>query len=241
MKTSPWKPNVRIALWLAPIVAAGCMGTPATSTAPAPGTAPQTGGGGGTVITPDLPLAALAPTAMPAPQTATPGQQLQKEVTLRVDPETGTISAAGSYAALAVIQTQLAIDFDAVNLSQTGDTTTFMLDLRNHGSAVVDLQLGFGGDKQPTSPTGKVAMGAMPAGAEAQQQLTFNNPGGKAFNVTVTLWATLEASGDVSTTGATPVPTATPVATPTPAPGGGGSGGGGTTSTPTPTPAPTAT
>lgn len=223
MSTSPRTHVVRAAWILGPALVAGCMGSPATT--PAPDANAQLGGGGGGASTPQA-SAAAAPGVRADGQ---PGQQIQQDVTLRVDPATGTISAVGSRETLAVIQTRLALDFDAVSLAQQGDHTNFVLVVRNHGSAVVDLALRFASAKALVSPTSPTQVGALDAGAETQQPVSFNNPGGGAFDVTVSVSATLRAQGTVADAGSTG-PAALILPSPAPTPGSvtaGGSGGGG--------------
>lgn len=206
--------QVRIAMLLGAILAAGCSTAPTLTGA--------AGGGGGQ---------SQAVVQAPAAQ----GNQLERQLTLHVDPAAGTISAVDDRGLQAVIESDLAIDFEAVNLAQSGDTTNMVLVAHNHGSNVSDLAMSFGGQRSVTSPTGRVDLGAVPTGSDVQQSVSFSNPGGGAFNVSVSIWATLDASGVISSngSGASVSPTLAPTATPTPvatvAP------------TATPTPAPTAT
>jgi hypothetical protein len=233
MKTTSRKFNARVALLLGPLVAAGCMSIPATNAPPTTGN--PAGGGGGTLAGSTLDQAA-GPHA--EGQTT---QQLKQDITLHIDPTTGTISPVGSRATLAVIASQLALDFDAVNLIQNGANTNFVLAIKNRGSAVVDLSMAFGGDRQIISPTNRVSLGGLAGGSDAQQAVSCANPTGGAFNLTVSLWAQLQAAGDVSTTGSTPAPSQTPLGTPIPAPSATPASTGGATPTPVPTANATAT
>ena len=186
--------------------------------------------------------AAQGPAAAPA--AAQPARTVEREVTLRVDPAAGTIAADASPRLLAVIEADLALDFDVANLQHAGGQTSFLLVARNRGSGVTGLGFRTTGERTMTAPPQPVSLGDLGPGAEATQTLTFDNASGAAFNVTLWLSGTLVAKGGARTDGApasvapsaapsaapTATPTAAPTATPTPAPS--------TSAAPTPTVAP---
>lgn len=124
----------------------------------------------------------------PAPETA------RHDVVLRIDPAAGPDRRVA-----ATLESRLALTLDAAGVRQEGDVTHFDLVVRNDGSAVSDLNVRLASDRPVVSPTGALAFGALAPGAEARQAVRYSNPGGAAFSVTVSLWATLTPSGTVRT------------------------------------------
>lgn len=180
-----------------------------------------------------VPLVAWGCMSESPPQAPLPGesQAFERHVTLEVDPASGEIRSQTPRTVLATIESQLALAFDAVNLAQEGDNTTFVLSVRNQGSSVGSLRLQVDSQRPMVAPGNPIELGAVPATGESTTKLTFANADRVAFQVTVRLWATLKATGGLASGGqaGSPAPTAAPTATPTAAP------------TSTPTAAPTAT
>lgn len=180
-------------------------------------------------------LAAGCVGSLPGTQNAAPSSQqlyqLERQVTLQIDPTTGQVTAPRGV--LATIESQLNLDFDAVNLTQANGNTSFNLTVANKGSALSNLQLRLSSANTLVSPSNPIDLGAVAAGGQTSTPITYGNASGQAFTVTIYLWATMTASGSQDTGASTAwspaSPTPTPTATPT------------STATATPTPAPTAT
>ena len=235
-----------------PVVLASCTGsTPPAVEAPAvgapPAGTPMAEAPGAEAPRLDAPRAE-APADAPG---AVDARQVEREVTLHVDPAAGTIAAAASSRLLAVIEADLALDFDLANLRHAEGRTSFLLVARNRGSGVTGLSFRTTGERAMTSPAQPVVLGDLGPGSEATQTLTFDNASGGAFTITLWLSGTLVARGAVGTDGApassapTPAPTAAPTAaptqTPTQAPTASPTASPTPAPTATPTPAPTAT
>ncbi len=241
-----------LTLALVPALVASCMSdappsskSPVTGPGPAAPAAPGVVSNGGA----DDTAAALPDTVGANDVAARPVRPVEREVTLRVDPAAGTIAADASPQLLAVIEADLALDFDVANLKHSGGQTSFLLVARNRGDQVTGLTFRTTGERTMVAPAQPVVLGDIGPAAEATATLTFDNATGSAFNVTLWLSGTLVARGGVRTDGttaslppstaptATPGPSSAPTATPTPA----ASATPTTTPTATPTPAASAT
>lgn len=138
----------------------------------------------------------------------------EREVTLYVDPAAGTIRADASREVLALLESDLALDFDVANLTQASGQTSFLLVIRNRGDYLVGLSMGLEGERALISPANPIQFGGLGEGAEVNQLLAFDNPQASAFLVKLHLWASFQTDGNLPLPGA---PGPTPVSdTPTP-------------------------
>lgn len=219
--------STTLSLALVPALVASCMAdAPSRAQAPAAAPEPARPAAPGVVSNSGANAAAGGPDALTAGQAE---RRIEREVTLRIDPLAGTIAADASPQLLAVIEADLALDFDVANLRHAGGQTSFLLVARNRGSGVTALSFRTTGERTLAAPAQPVVLGDIGPGAEATATLTFDNAAGSAFNVTLWLTGTLVARGGVGTDGqaaslppssaptATPAPSSAPTQTPAPA------------------------
>src|SRR4051812_46096058 len=163
-------------------------------------------------------LAAGCVSSMPGTHDGPPASQqqyqLERQVTLQIDPRTGHVSAVRGV--LATIESQLNVDFDAANLTQADGNTSFNLTVANKGSALSNLQLRLSSANTLVSPSNPIDLGAVATGQQLSTPITYANASGSAFTVTIYLWATMTATGTQASGASSAVasPTATPAATP---------------------------